>query len=194
MEQQEIKKITIGKYRFESFQEEREGKMFYFAKKYRLTPKGKYRPEVCEYFYRYSNQLDREAKIVKDIEYIKMGEQKEQERKNARAEMKRNFTNPFKVGQLFYDSWGYEQTNIDFFQVVEVGKMSVMLRPIGQELVRTSGWMSEWVRPAVGKFTGEPFRRIIQISKYSGSVYLNGFRGSIEPIGEKEEFNQTHYA
>lgn len=36
-----------------------------------------------------------------------------------------------KVGDIFYSSWGYEQTNINFFQVVEiVGECSVRVREI----------------------------------------------------------------
>ena len=34
-----------------------------------------------------------------------------------------------KLGDLFYSSWGYEQTNVDFFQVIEiVGSSSVRVR------------------------------------------------------------------
>ena len=36
-----------------------------------------------------------------------------------------------KVGDVFYSSWGYEQTNVDFFQVVAlVGKKSVRIREV----------------------------------------------------------------
>lgn len=36
-----------------------------------------------------------------------------------------------KVGDLFYASWGYEQTNIDFFQVIAlVGERSVRVRGV----------------------------------------------------------------
>lgn len=35
------------------------------------------------------------------------------------------------VGDIFYTSWGYEQTNVNFFQVVQlVGKMSVRVREV----------------------------------------------------------------
>ena len=44
------------------------------------------------------------------------------------------------VGDLFYSSWGYEQTNVDFFQVVElVGKSSVRVRQVMPELIREEG-------------------------------------------------------
>lgn len=39
-----------------------------------------------------------------------------------------------KVGDIFYTSWGYEQTNLDFYQVVGlVGKVTVKLRKIAKD-------------------------------------------------------------
>lgn len=41
-----------------------------------------------------------------------------------------------KIGDLFRASWGYEQTNVDFFQVVElVGESSVRVREVYPELI-----------------------------------------------------------
>ena len=34
------------------------------------------------------------------------------------------------VGDIYYDSWGYEQTNIDFYQVTAVNKGSFTIRRI----------------------------------------------------------------
>ena len=43
-----------------------------------------------------------------------------------------------KVGDLFRASWGYEQTNNDFFQVVElVGASSVRVREVYPEIIST---------------------------------------------------------
>ena len=63
--------------------------------------------------------------------------------------------NGFKVGDILYDSWGYEQTNIDFYQVIEVKPKSVIIRPIGQE-VTEEGNMSGHTIPIKDCFTGEP--------------------------------------
>ena len=35
-----------------------------------------------------------------------------------------------KIGDIFYNSWGYEQTNIDFYQVVAVTKKTISLRQV----------------------------------------------------------------
>lgn len=45
-------------------------------------------------------------------------------------------THGVKVGDMFYTSWGYEQTNVDFFQIVElVGKTSARVREVHPQMV-----------------------------------------------------------
>lgn len=41
------------------------------------------------------------------------------------------------VGDIFRHSWGYDQTNIDFYQAVRVSPHSVWLRRIGQSTKST---------------------------------------------------------
>lgn len=38
--------------------------------------------------------------------------------------------NKIEVGTIFYSSWGYDQTNIDYFQVVKVTPKGVYIREI----------------------------------------------------------------
>jgi hypothetical protein len=42
------------------------------------------------------------------------------------------------VGSIFVWSWGWEQTNLDFFQVIEKKTKSVIVREIAQETVEGS--------------------------------------------------------
>lgn len=45
-----------------------------------------------------------------------------------------------KVGDIFESSWGYEQTNVDFFQVIAlVGETSVRVRQVYPELIKEDG-------------------------------------------------------
>ena len=49
------------------------------------------------------------------------------------------------VGDLFYTSWGYEQTNVDFFQVIEiVGSSSVRVREVYPPMIedKAVSWAS----------------------------------------------------
>lgn len=44
-----------------------------------------------------------------------------------------------KVGDIFYASWGYEQTNIDFFQVISLaGESSVRVRQVNLPMIGES--------------------------------------------------------
>lgn len=38
-----------------------------------------------------------------------------------------------KVGDIFYTSWGYDQTNVEFLQVVRVSNSSVWVQETGQK-------------------------------------------------------------
>lgn len=45
-----------------------------------------------------------------------------------------------KVGDVFYASWGYEQTNIDFFEVVALkGKTQVVIKEVALEVDKEEG-------------------------------------------------------
>ena len=87
------------------------------------------------------------------------------------------------VGDVLRCSWGYEQTNIDFYQVTRmVGKKSVELRAIRQQSEAT-GWCRGNCVPLPNHFTqGKPFRR--QARK--GAVRINSFSHAfkMEPIAE----------
>lgn len=50
--------------------------------------------------------------------------------KNERKKENDALINDVKVGDIFYASWGYEQTNIDFFQVVAKNKSMLTLREL----------------------------------------------------------------
>ena len=46
-------------------------------------------------------------------------------------------SNPVKINDIFYTSWGYDQTNIDFYMVVDVLKSSVKVVSIGEDRTYT---------------------------------------------------------
>lgn len=60
-------------------------------------------------------------------------------KKAAKAEAKANKFG-VKVGDIFHASWGYDQTNNDFFQVIElVGEQSVRVREVCPVCVESNG-------------------------------------------------------
>jgi hypothetical protein len=62
-----------------------------------------------------------------------------------------------KVGDIFCYSWGWEQTNVDMYEVIEKkSKASIVVRPIATETVQSTSWASENCRAVPGHFIGEP--------------------------------------
>lgn len=57
------------------------------------------------------------------------------------------------IGKIFYSSWGYEQTNIDFYKVIEVSKSgkTFTLKKIGSQIVKVDGYCVEEVIPNESK-------------------------------------------
>ena len=53
------------------------------------------------------------------------------------------------MGDIMYSSWGYDQTNVDFYKVVRVTKASAWLQPIGSKgcwRARTGLCAGTWYR------------------------------------------------
>lgn len=64
-----------------------------------------------------------------------------------------------KIGDVFACSWGYDQTNVDFYQVVKRSPKTVTLREIEKTQTGETGFMSGEVRPVLNAFIGDPLRR-----------------------------------
>lgn len=86
-----------------------------------------------------------------------------------------SFVNPYKVGDLFAYSWGYDQTQVEFAQAVAVGPRSITLREIGgEEIEGTQGHDCASYRPVKDKFAADsqPKRITIQVkTSYDGKTY-----------------------
>lgn len=66
---------------------------------------------------------------------------------------KRNTPNELKVGDVLSASWGYEQTNVDYYQVTKlIGKTMVVVRELKQKRSYESGDSGRCI-PLVGQFT-----------------------------------------
>jgi hypothetical protein len=103
--------------------------------------------------------------------------------KAERAAARKSFQHTLKVGDILEGSWGYDQTNPEFFQVVEVRGKHVMLRELClQSVPRTGGFMSEQVTPIKDRFTDKPaIRRLVQqgnnVKLYDFGCYLSPWGG-----------------
>lgn len=58
-----------------------------------------------------------------------------------------------KIGDIFHYSWGYEQTNANYFQVVALkGTKQVIIKEIAYQVTETTGFESYKVRPVKNNF------------------------------------------
>lgn len=96
---------------------------------------------IAHYYFR--NEEQRERLIKTEKESADKREQYKIEKKANREAAKKAFQNPYRIGDIFHHSWGYDQTQCDFYQVVGLTKATVTLRPIVAATVEGSeGFMS----------------------------------------------------
>ena len=77
---------------------------------------------------------------------------------------------PFKKGDILEGSWGYDQTNVEFFEIVEAKGRKVTIRELGHATIKGSeGFMCESVVPDHGRYIGEPESHIAQT--YNGDSW-----------------------
>jgi hypothetical protein len=85
-----------------------------------------------------------------------------------------NETLPPQVGDIYVNSWGFEQTNIDPYQVVRVLPKTMELRKIAKRAIPdTQGFMCQYVVPVKDSFTGEGAFRVRTGGKSPEGFCLN---------------------
>ncbi len=73
----------------------------------------------------------------------------------------RTAANSLDVGDILATCWGYEQTNREFFEVIECCGKHVILREIAQDRCETAHDQGS-CRPVPGSFIDGPMRRLVQ--------------------------------
>jgi len=92
------------------------------------------------WFYRFKTREQRDAEIKNLFDGLERRKKAMDERKAARAAV----VTALKVGDILYDSWGYDQTNVDFYQVVAVSatRKTVDIVEIPGRITEGSGSMA----------------------------------------------------
>ena len=115
--------------------------------------------------FKFKNEAQLRKKIDETIEISKA----HLDSKNKAREERKNAQHHLEVGDFFYSSWGYDQTNIDFYQVTEVKGKQVTIREVGKREVSQSQ-TSVSVVPMKDNFTGPSMKKIPQVR--GSSVYV----------------------
>lgn len=137
--------------------------------------KGKRKDPYPVYYY-----PTKEAREQRISEY-KTNSDRAFEEKKRKKETLKNFTPKTKVGDIFQTSWGYEQTNVEYFQVVELlSKRYALVREIGMQTVpeRTySHGMADEVLPDKDNFLDKgPIKVKIQPNIFNNEVASEYFK------------------
>ena len=139
---------------------------FYFSQ---YNEKAKKATNRLMHTYYFRNAESRDKYVSNLIANIQCWE----DRKQARKQAKKDFFNPAKIGDILVDSWGYDQTNVDFYQVTGVGKKSVKITPISSRITdqTTGNSMAAYVMPVRDAFVGKSLTKMALPAQGSASQY-----------------------
>lgn len=122
------------------------------------------------------SEADREKRILNTIEGVKASAAIK-----AKWKAERQKPHTLKLGDILYSSWGYDQTNIDFYEVTAlIGKSMVELRQLCVDTTET-GFMSGSTTPRLGVYRDETRLRrkvsgnnSVSIESYAGAYPWDG--------------------
>lgn len=143
-----------------------------------------------EFNYRFGNAAKMYDYLEGFLEGKQRAEEYKAERKAARAAARKEALETVQKGDIFVASWGWEQTNVDAYQVVEKKGATVALREIALEAIEGSeGFMSDRCRPLKNRFIGERFTKRIT----GKGINIDDVRYA-SPAEEGKEFYRSWYA
>ena len=107
------------------------------------------------YIFRSPQRFEEYAKeFIDSVSAVHQSKIKRNEEKAAaRAVLKAS--DHWAVGDVIYNSWGYEQTNVDWYQVVKVNARSIVIREIGANSSDHGGPSGGKTAPRRNDFVGK---------------------------------------
>ena len=96
-----------------------------------------------------------------------------QDAKKARKSEEKSWRHGFEPGDIFKSEWGYDQTNVDYFEVISTTEKMLTVCKIEGASSQEEGFMTARCVPAPGQFKGEPFKVLAQ-KNYDGNGPKDG--------------------
>jgi len=112
------------------------------------------KPGFRHYF---GTEAQREKRVRAYFEAVAATEQARIDRRAKRTA----WANPYKVGDIFSTCWGYDQTNREYYEVVDVRGKHLIVREIACGYVETQ-WLAGKSVPMPGQYIGDPARVLAQ--------------------------------
>ena len=104
--------------------------------------------------YQFKNEEQREMMVNRLFDNVAYTEGRKAERKAERASFKHGFV----VGDILYSSWGYEQTNIEYYEITATTEKTVTFREIAHNS-REYGFMCSEATPRPGEYISREYTR-----------------------------------
>lgn len=121
--------------------------------------------------YRFGTLESRQKWVNEKIEFCKKWVEADKKEAEFKEAAKANYKMPYSVGDILYSSWGYEQTNVDFYQVIEVKGKSVILHEIAGEMISQSAGDQGRVKPLKDQFTDKAtFLKQVRQTAFNGQI------------------------
>jgi len=106
------------------------------------------------WFYRVSSEESLKKQVESQVASVIV-----REKMKAEYKAKRSMPVVVNVGDIFKSSWGFEQTNIDYFEVTKVVSPTMIeVTPIAAAKTET-GYLCGQCTPVKGSYYGEPMRK-----------------------------------
>jgi hypothetical protein len=102
----------------------------------------------------------------------------------------------FEVGAILTDSWGWEQTNIDFYCIVKRAGNWLTVLPMSKITSEEKGFMTNDELPGEINFCADPQRKKIAVvnGKETGFSFRNYSGGGWCRLWNGQSEHSTHYA
>lgn len=140
--------------------------------------------------YHFGSEESRARRVERGFAHYAEYEARRAEQRAARKAKGRGLA----VGDVLKTCWGYEQTNIEWFQVTAlIGKTMVEIRELACDSSETQ-WLQGKTVPLVDQFAGEPLRRVAK----DGAVKVDDVRTAwleqpMADIGGRKVYAAAHY-
>ena len=138
----------------------KDGSIFYVSEEMLVCKayKGRAKKPFIAYRYRTIERL--KNAVRENIEACNARQERKLQDKQKHAERIKKFREELQVGDILSTCWGYEQTNVEFYQVVSKKGAFCEVREIAKRSHDTAFMQSE-VSPKQNEFIGEPIKKKI---------------------------------
>lgn len=120
-------------------------------------PDGKYAigyTNKCKHNHKFHYRFVNTERCIEYCEQFLKSLEKRETEKILRT-IERNQPHTLQPGDILVSTWGYDQTNVDFYEVLKTTKNTATIEKIGQTVESEAGFMSERVLPNTARRTGK---------------------------------------